>query len=259
MSSQKIIKSIKGSTPINAYSRMQTKAMNSYAKPWNPLLSLKDLGYGIGDFDDHDNWSLYEDYFFKGFDDNKTKRVLDFACGAGRNISNWWKIFDHIDGVDISLNMLTNAIAYLNYRNIPEEDHEEDIKLYLSNGADLSVISTDEYYDLITSTIAMQHICVHEIRYSIIKDFYRLLKPGGYIAIQMGYGEDHRRSVGYYENFYAAPGTNRECDVRVENPEDVEKDLLSIGFRDFEYTIDKAPPGSDQVRGGKAIYFRARK
>lgn len=259
MSSQRIIRSKQDSEPQNGYSTMQANAMNAFARPWNPLISIEELGYGIGNFEDHDNWSLYEKYFFGDIADLSTQRVLDFACGAGRNIANWWSTFQHIDGVDISINMLTNAVAYLNYKGVPEDAYDEDIKLYLSNGVNLSIITTDNFYDLITSTIAMQHICVHEIRFMLLQEFYRLLKPGGLIAIQMGYGEDHPNSVPYLDNFYDAESTNRACDVRVEAPSQVEGDLLKIGFRHFEYTIDHAPPGSDNARGGSAIYFRAQK
>ena len=259
MYSQKIIRHPKYSLPASSYAQMQATAMNRFARPWNPNLPLKDLGYGIGDFKKHDAWNLYDKYFFEGLKNLEDKVMLDFACGAGRNIANWWHRVHHIDGVDISVNMLTNAVAYLTSKNIPTQVHGRDIHLYLSNGHDLSVITTSQQYDIVTSTIALQHICVHEIRYSLLKDFYRVLKPDGYIAIQMAYGEDHPRSVEYYENYYDAPETNRACDVRVESPEQLRKDLEKIGFSNFEFAIDSAPPGSDLDRHGRAIYFRAKK
>ena len=106
------------------------------------------------------------------------------------------------------------------------------------------------------SVIAMQHICVYDIRYSIMKDMYRVLKSGGAIAIQMGYGSPSPMTVGYYENYYDAQGTNRTCDVCIETPEQLEKDLLEIGYKDFQYTIGPVGPGDIHPNW---IYFNAYK
>jgi hypothetical protein len=68
--------------------------------------------------------------------------------------------------------------------------------LFVSNGVDLDIIQSDTY-DFVMSTIALQHICVHEIRYKIMEDIYRVLKSGGMFTAQMGYGSPSPMTVGY--------------------------------------------------------------
>jgi len=70
----------------------------------------------------------------------------------------------------------------------------------------------------------------------------------------MGFGVDSPHSKGYYENFYAAEGTNRACDTRVEKPEQIKKDLEKIGFKKFEYWIRPTGPGDSHPNW---IYFTA--
>jgi len=93
------------------------------------------------------------------------------------------------------------------------------------------------------STIALQHICVYDIRYSIMKDIYRVLNKGGIFSAQMGYGSPSPMTVGYYENYYDARESNRSCDACIESPEQLEKDLIEIGFTDFQYKITQVGPG----------------
>jgi predicted SAM-dependent methyltransferase len=79
------------------------------------------------------------------------------------------------------------------------------------------------------STIVLQHICVYEIRYNYLKEFYRLLKNDGILSIQMGYGDGHPNTRNYYDNYYDASTTNSGCDVKVTNPEEIIK--KSFAFR----------------------------
>src|SRR3954469_16590240 len=86
-----------------------------------------------------------------------------------------------IDDVDIAARNLENAKLWLAQHKV------ENSNLYLCNGLDLSAID-DNQYDLIISTICLQHICVHDIRLNYFKEFFRVLKPGGRVSLQMGYG-----------------------------------------------------------------------
>ncbi len=82
----------------------------------------------------------------------------------------------------------------------------------------------------------MQHICVHEVRFSIMRDMYRVLRKLGRISIQMGFGVSGGKA-GYFENNYDAISTNSGCDTMVENTDFVESDLRQIGFTNFRYDI----------------------
>ena len=76
-----------------------------------------------------------------------------------------------------------------------------------------------------------------------VKEIYRVLKPGGVFTAQMGFGSPSPMSVGYYENYYDAPISNRGCDVCIERPEQLQSDLLDVGFTDFNYKICEVGPG----------------
>jgi ubiquinone/menaquinone biosynthesis C-methylase UbiE len=249
------------SKPTNRYSAMQKWRMSQQAQKWEAgtelaepgSIHLSNLEAGVGNFHDHNNWSDYQEFLFGGFE-TKDKVMLDFACGPGRNIVRFNDQFSRIDGVDLSKSMLVNARKWLEQNRITEEQ----VTLYLNNGSDIRDIPGD-HYDFVMSTIALQHIAVHKIRFNIFKDFFRILKKGGWITLQMAYGVDHPNSVTYFDDAWTAKGTNRSCDVRIEDPSEPKKDLDAIGFENFEYWIRPAVPGSDARRGGNSIFFRAQK
>jgi ubiquinone/menaquinone biosynthesis C-methylase UbiE len=227
----------------NKYTKMQLNQYNSLASSW----SEQDRDWVVGSFDAHNNWVDYEN-LFKDFENKSQMIGLDFACGPGRNLVRYRDTFKRLDGVDISSVNIEKVNGYTSNNGV-------QCNLYVNNGVDLSIIESD-IYDFVMSVIAMQHICVYDIRYSIMKDMYRVLKPGGAIAIQMGYGSPSPMTVGYYENYYDAQGTNRTCDVCIETPEQLEKDLLEIGYKNFQYIIGPVGPGDVHPNW---IYFNAYK
>ena len=227
----------------NKYTQMQLNQYNVDASRW----SESNRDPVVGSFDGHNNWPDYENLFTRLENENELIG-LDFACGPGRNIVKYNGRFKRLDGVDISPINIEKAKSYVTSRNI------ESI-LYTSSGVDINVVPSDEY-DFVMSTIALQHICVYDIRYSIFKDIKRVLKEGGLFTAQMGFGPKipAKNSVDYYDNFYDASNTNGLCDTRVESSEQLEKDLLEIGFKNFEYKIAQTGPGDKHPNW---IYFSA--
>lgn len=230
----------------NQYTVMQKKQYDVEAERWN----LSNLDHVVGSFNEHNNWNDYE-FLFKDFENLESKKVLDFACGPGRNLVKFSSKFKEIDGIDICEKNLQNALLWINHNNCNPKKH----KLILCNGIDLNAIE-DNMYDIVMSTIAMQHICVYDIRFNYLKEFYRVLKPGGQITIQMGYGSPSPHTVDYYRNHYEALHTNRGCDTEIADHKQVEKDLLSIGFKNFKYYIRPVGPGDTHPNW---IFFNAEK
>lgn len=180
----------------------------------------------------------------------REKTGLDFGCGCGRNVMNLITRFKRMDGVDISSELIKTC-----YENLNKMGYNDDkVSFYTCDGVSLSILNSNTY-DFIMSTIVLQHICVYEIRYNYLKEFYRLLKQDGMISIQMGYGNKHPSTRHYYENYYDATGTNSLCDVRVDNPEQIIKDLDEIGFKNITYII--RPSYSDFH--GEWIFIKAYK
>ena len=164
--------------------------------------------------------------------------AIEYGCGPGRNILHWTKRFARIDGVDISAVNLENVKRYVADLLPPEKMP----LLYQTKGMDCADAARN-YYDFAFSTICLQHICVHEIRYSIFKSLFECLKPGGRISFQMGYGSPSPDTVPYEENFYQALGTNRGCDVEIRDYKLLHADLEKIGFQNLEHWIRPVGPG----------------
>ena len=204
----------------------------------------------VGSYEEQNKWEDYDKYLMKYIDSTFQEKIaLDFACGPGRNIVKYNKRFKRIDGCDISKNNINNAKTNLNYHKISLPD------LYVTNGDDLGT-KHENYYDFIFSSIAMQHICVYDIRFSILTKMYKSLKKDGRISIQMGYGKAKKNSVGYYENDFNAIGSNGSKDTRIEDPNEIKKDLENIGFKQFEHWIRPVGPGDDHSNW---IFFTASK
>jgi ubiquinone/menaquinone biosynthesis C-methylase UbiE len=234
---------------MERYSAMQYNMYINLANRW----SIDNRDPVVGTFDAHNDWKDYDDYLFRDLPTDTTNLVaLDFGCGPARNLVKYGNKFQIYDGVDICEVNLENGKKWILHNDMDLSKH----RLYKCNGTDLSSIGTDTY-DIITSTIALQHICVHEIRFNYFKEFFRILKSGGMITLQMGYGyKYYGENVGYYENKYDATATNGLCDTRVDDPTQLEDDLKKVGFTDFKYYIRPVGPGDCHANW---IFFSARK
>lgn len=228
----------------NKYTKMQKNQYDLEAHAW----STENRDPVVGSFDLHNNWKDYDDFLFKNVD-TTNKLALDFGCGPGRNIVKFANRFAAIDGVDISEINLHNAKLWCEKSGGPVPN------LFQNNGIDLSIINSSKY-DIVFSTICLQHICVYDIRFSFLKEFYRILQPGGHLCCQMGFGTNHPCTVGYFDNNYDATVTNSGCDTRVEDSKQIEIDLEKIGFKDFSYDIRPVGPGDLHTNW---IFFRATK
>ncbi|TWF56448.1 class I SAM-dependent methyltransferase [Neorhizobium alkalisoli] len=203
----------------------------------------------VGSYHEHNRWSDYDKYLFGFIDESyKDKLALDFGCGPGRNIIKYNHLFKRIDGCDIAQTNLNNAEGNIRFEGM------EVPNLYLTQGADVGNVP-DNTYDVIFSSITMQHICVHEIRYAILTDMYRALKKLGRISIQMGFGVSPGK-LSYFDNFYDAASTNSAADTMIENVDYIQGDLERIGFLNFKYHIRPTGPGDSHPHW---IFFTAHK
>ncbi len=235
-------------TGVDKYTTMQ-KTWYEQAASHSKYDATQKVDGVVGSYEQHNNWPDY-DKFLLGFIDEswKEKLAIDFACGPGRNIVKYSHLFKRLDGADIAQANLDNAKVNLEYHGIPTPN------LFMTNGSNLGDAPSNTY-DLVFSTIAMQHICVHEVRFSIMRDMYRVLRKLGRISIQMGFGVSGGKA-GYFENNYDAISTNSGCDTMVENTDFVESDLRQIGFTNFRYDIRPTGPGDSHPHW---IFFSAQK
>jgi SAM-dependent methyltransferase len=235
--------------PKNKYTEMQKKsyAGGVYNDSVKRAMDGEDPGKGdhfgpLNNLDDMHNFLFAEDGGL----------ALDFGCGPGRAIVRYADRFNRIDGTDISKENLSMARAYTNSKGL-------NPVLWECNGVDLRSIPS-ELYNTIFSIQVFPHICVHDIRYSLLKEFYRVLVPGGWIGIQMGYGEDGpsgRRLVPYFGNDWDAKGTNGYLDCTVNDPSEPAYDFKQIGFKNFSY--DLGDMTWKHANHHQWIYLRAQK
>lgn len=193
---------------------------------------------GTNNHEQHNANPLYWDLLLKDLkytpEKFKGKRALDFGCGKGRNVTNMLSLakFKSVDGVDVSEDNINYCIK--TYTNQPST-------FYLNNGEDLHQIKNNTY-NYVMSTIVFQHLCVHELRYKLKQEIFRVMKRGGIFSFQMGYGDlewkGNNRVYPYYSNNYHVKSSNSTDDVRVENVEYLIKDLEKIGFKNIEYSIE---------------------
>lgn len=229
--------------PDNAYTNMQKRTYDSDASRW----SLAEKYWVIGGYETHNDWADYK-LLFTGIPNLSSKKVLDFGCGPGRNLVKYSGVFERIDGVDISEVNLEKAKILI-------ADNLLDVSkftLYPCNGVDIANVPTASY-DILMSTIAFQHICVHEIRLNYLKDFFRVIVPGGVLTMQMGFGKSNY-GVDYYANNYSALKTNGGCDTRVDSVEQIKSDLEKVGFVNFRHVIRPVGPGDSHPNW---IFFQA--
>lgn len=171
------------------------------------------------------------------------KNALDFGCGGGRNIQNIasFNLFSRVDGCDISEFNLIEA-----QMNVSREYPSLPSKFFQNSGIDCQ-IDSDVSYNFIFSSIVLQHIPVRSIRNQILKDLLSMLDPGGTLSFQMGFsGKKVRKawglplrpgSVGYFEEKTNASKTNGGCDVAVDDPFDLIKDLENLGAANIRWRI----------------------
>lgn len=214
---------------------MQNKYYDEYASQWS--LSFRDPV--VGSYDAHNNWPDYDTFLFKDFD-TKGLVALEYGCGPGRNLVKFSNRFERIDGVDISDVNIEKAKINLEHNGIHGSN------LYVTSGDNLSMIE-DNTYDVVFAVICFQHICSHEIRFSILEDIHRVLKPGGKLCFQMGYGgKEGIPTAGYFDDVFDAASTNGHADASITNEADIQQDLTEkIGYINYKSDIRETGPGDN--------------
>lgn len=227
------------------YLQMQQTQYNWDASRW----SLSNRDPVVGSYYQHNSFSDYDEFLFKGIQTNNMI-ALEYGCGPGRNMIKFHDRFTQIDGVDISEVNKEKAAINLEAHEIPFPNY------YITSGDNIP--TGDSNYDLVFSVICLQHICVHEIRYSIMKEVHRVLKYGGYFCAQMGYGgkTNNDAVAEYYENNYNATGTNGFHDISITNEQNLIDDLTQIGFKNYSSDLRPVGPGDNHRNW---LWFRVQK
>jgi SAM-dependent methyltransferase len=222
-----------------SFLKRQQQFWGDIAKGW----SLQNKNPVVGWYDEHENFPEYDTVLFRDIPVTGTEIVLEYGCGPGRNLIRWNKRFGRIDGVDISPVCIEKAKINLGSAGlaIPNLWSNDGRSLDMIVSASNSTPPLDgEWpgYDIVFMVISHQHITNRAVRLHLYKEFLRVLKPGGYLCFQTGFGPGHPRSVDYFTEAYASEVEFLDKDVRIENIEHIKTDLQSCGFTwlDHQFT-----------------------
>lgn len=220
---------------MSIYSTMQTKQYKKYSRTYEDAKT-----FCVGAFEDHEAYP-YEEYLLEKYT-GVPGHALDFGCGMGRMMKRMLDVFAYIDGADLIQENIDYAKCYLTEEN---QIAEKRYHLFKTDGLGCK-ITVPHKYDFIYSTICLQHIAVHKIRYRIFSDLHRLLKDNGQCCFQMGFGWDN--GVHWFDNEYGARSTNAGLDVCIPERSHlpvIEKDFKGAGFKKVEFTIKPSPHTSN--------------
>ena len=101
--------------------------------------------------------------------------ALDFGCGVGRLTGGLANHFKSVTGVDVAPTMLATAREIHNRTNLA---------FRLNRSDDLRWIS-DSSFDFVLSLLVLQHLNSTRAIENFLREFVRVLKPGGAIVVQL--------------------------------------------------------------------------
>jgi ubiquinone/menaquinone biosynthesis C-methylase UbiE len=107
---------------------------------------------------------------------HQRKSALDFGCGVGRMARSLASHFESYTGVDISEPMIAQAREW-NFDCT-------QCRFILNTTGDLRVFDNASF-DLIHSRFVLQHLPSRALVESYLRDFIRILKPGGLLVFQL--------------------------------------------------------------------------
>jgi len=107
--------------------------------------------------------------------------VLEIGCGIGRMLRPLARRFETVSGVDVSPEMVSRARVRL--------ADQKNITIRQMTGRTLDPIGTEKI-DLAISYLVFQHIPDASVVEDIIRDTFRVLKPGGIFKFQVAGSPD---------------------------------------------------------------------
>ena len=148
--------------------------------------------------------------------------TLEYGCGAGRNLVSMLSLapIRRADGIDISKDNAANSQAFV------ESKFGKGRSICLQGNGYSCLPFASETYSFIMSHQVFIHIPNREIRKEILKDFVRVLRPGG-IAV-VGF-KTMTQAVGYADNYASFP---KNVTIVPADKELIDFDFREAGFSD---------------------------
>jgi len=109
-------------------------------------------------------------------------RVLDLGCAVGRMLLPMSGVFRELVGVDISPKMIDHSRSYL--------AGIKNVSTMVGSGFDLRPLENGSF-DMVYSIYTFQHFPRIQLVENYLKEINRVLRPGGWLALQTCTGEDN--------------------------------------------------------------------
>ncbi|NOK61608.1 MAG: hypothetical protein GFH27_549313n16 [Chloroflexi bacterium AL-W] len=170
---------------------------------------------------------------------------LDFGCGVGRLTQGLCLYFAQCSGVDVSPSMIKLANKYNRY--------PDTCWYYVNEKPDLSLFA-DNSFDFVYSILVLQHMRPDYSK-AYIREFLRVVKPGGMIVFQIPSETITNEANSNYRN--DLPETGLRAAVSIEekfdriSPGEEKALLLKIkNESDVIWPAESLPNGTSHVRVG---------
>jgi SAM-dependent methyltransferase len=111
-----------------------------------------------------------------GYQPTGQDRMLEIGCGIGRMTHGFAELFGTVDAIDVSPEMISQAIEH--------QGASKNIVFRETNGIDLGQFM-DDVFDFVFSFIVFQHIPAKKVIFSYIHEGARVLRPGGVFRFQV--------------------------------------------------------------------------
>jgi len=122
-------------------------------------------------------------WFFKaGYGSKNNGRCLDYGCGSSENMQHLLRCGIDADGVEIATEALDECRQKLGQN--PEFNNRW--KLFLVKPDDKHLPVDDNHYDYVISNQVLYFLDSLDKIEHVLKEFKRILKPGGKLIITMG-------------------------------------------------------------------------
>lgn len=217
-----------GPVTEDSFLKRQQSFWGNIAKDW----SLQNKNPIVGWYHEHQNFPEYDTVLFRDLPLTGKEVVLEYGCGPARNIIRFKDRFARIDGVDIAPECIEKA--YINLKDAGVDAPN----LWSNDGRALDMIA-DAQYDIVFMVISHQHITSRAVRLNLYKEFLRVLKPGGYLCFQTGFGPGHPRSVDYFAENFNNEADFVDKDVRCEDVDHLKTDVVASGYEWMNHILTR--------------------
>lgn len=157
---------------------------------WDPV---EFFSHGKREIDEVISWLDNQD--FRG---RHHRRALDFGCGIGRLTQSLADYYGHVDGVDVSAEMIRQAQAHIGRK-------ARRCSFYVNQRPDLKLFD-DRTYDLIYTVIVLQHM-PNSLQKGYIQEFIRLIVDDGVAVFQLPDGGELIQQQTWLSMYGARPST----------------------------------------------------